>query len=73
MNKNQKEIKEINDLLETTAKGIMAQIRAVLCLSVKSLVLLGISEEIAYEFYREVLKITQKEMGFTPIEEDNSD
>lgn len=70
MNENEKPIVE---LLETTTKGIMAQVRAVLCLSIKALVFQGVSEEKAIELYQEILKITQKEMGFTPIKENDND
>lgn len=65
--------KQIAELLKETAKGIMAQVRAVLCLSIKALVLQGVSEEKAYKLYQEVLEITQKEMGFTPIKEKEDD
>lgn len=70
MNENEKQFTE---LLDKTIKGIMAQIRAVLCLSIKALVLQGVPEEKAYKLYQKMLVITQEEMGFTPIEENDND
>ena len=67
------EEKEIIELLDTISRGLMAQIRAVLCLSIKALVLQGVPEEKAYRLYQEVLTETQKEMGFIPIEENEND
>ena len=62
--------KIIVDLLEKSTKGIMAQIRAVLYLSIKALVLQGVPEEKAYKLYQQALAETQKEMGFIPIKEE---
>lgn len=60
---------KIVELLEKTAKGIMAQINAILGMVIGIMVAQGVSEEKAYTIYKETLYIAQKEFNLQPIKE----
>ena len=59
----------IVELLEKTAKGIMAQINAILGMVIGIMVAQGVSEEKAYEVYKQTLYIAQKDFNLQPIKE----
>lgn len=59
----------IVELLEKTTKGIMAQINAILGMVIGLMVAQGVSEEKAYELYKQTLYIAQKEFNLQPIKE----
>ena len=60
---------KIVELLEKTTKGIMAQINAILGMVIGLMVSQGVSEEKAYELYKQTLYIAQKEFNLQPIKE----
>ena len=59
----------IVELFEKTTKGIMAQINAILGMVIGLMVAQGVSEEKAYELYKQTLYIAQKDFNLQPIKE----